>query len=212
MIVLSISSTMPLADREPPRPLSSFLCRHRACCPESQMSVDGLRNDSCVCILNVHCGILRSWWMGQSDICSRVLLTSSCLLSRLPSCHPVFPALLWPWIYIGYQSSYQVKHHAVFDIHHLLMGCSLIAAGECLASLLSHWLIHGEGPPTEGPHLLSVLGAPLLTYNGCDTHKKITCRVASPPPSFFVLLAFHSLFTLLSFLLRGGYRGRKSTT
>lgn len=117
----------------------------------------------------------------------------------LPSCHPVFPALLWPWIYIGYQSPYQVKHHAVFDIHHLLMGCSLIAAGECLASLLSHWLIHGEGPPTEGPHLLSVLGAPLLTYNGCDTHKKITCRVAFPP--FFFRFVSISLSVYTSFIL-----------
>lgn len=64
-----------------------------------------------------------------------------------------------------------------------MMGCSLIAAGECLASLLSHWLIHGEGPPTEGPHLLSVLGAPLLTYNGCDTHKKNNLQGCFPPPS-----------------------------
>lgn len=103
-------------------------------------------------------------WKGRSDICSGVLLTSPCFLSLcFPPCHPVFPALLWPWIYIGCLSAYQAKHHAVFDIHHLLMGCSLIAAGEYLDSLLSHWRIQGEGPPTEGPHLLSAVRAPLLT-------------------------------------------------
>lgn len=100
-----------------------------------------------------------------------------------PPCHPLFPALLWPWIYIGYKSAYRAKHHAVFDIHHLLMDCSLIAAGECLAALVSHWLIHGEGPPTEGPHLLSALGALLLTYNGCDT-QKITCGLFFLPFQF----------------------------
>ncbi len=113
-------------------------------------------------------------------------------LSVFPPSHPLVPALLWPRIYIGYWSAYQAKHHAVFDIHHLLMGCSLIAAGECLAFLLSHWFLRGEGPPTEDPHLLSALGAPLLTYNGCDT-QKITCRVVFSP--LFILLAFHSAYT-----------------
>lgn len=131
-------------------------------------------------------------WKGRSDICSRVLLTSPCLLSVcFPPCHPVFPALLWPRIYIGCLSAYQAKHHAVFDIHHLLMDCSLIAAGERFNSLLSHWWIRGDGPPTEGPHLLSAPRAPLLTYNGCDT-QKITCRVVFSP----LLFSFCEHFTL----------------
>lgn len=40
-----------------------------------------------------------------------------------------------------------------------------------LSSLLSHWLIQGGVPPTEGPRTLCLLGAPLLTLNGCDTQK-----------------------------------------
>lgn len=53
---------------------------------------------------------------------------------------------------VGYQASYQAKHHAVFDIHHLLMDFSLIAVGKSLAFLLSHWVDHREGPPTDCVH------------------------------------------------------------
>ena len=135
------------------------------------------------------------WHLQQGSL--NILLSP---LSVFPPCHPLFPGLLWPWIYIAYESAYQAKHHAVFDIHHILMGCSLIAAGECLAALLSHWLIHGEGPPTGGPHLLSALGAPLLTYNGYDT-QKTTCRVVFFSSFYFVsfsLSAYTSFILVLS--------------
>lgn len=73
----------------------------------------------------------------------------------------------------------------MFDIHHLLMVNSLIAAGECLAFLLSHWLIHGGCPPTEGPHLLTT---PLVTSVGGDKQS-----VTSWKGLFLLLLLLFSL-------------------
>lgn len=85
-----------------------------------------------------------------------------------PPCHPAFPALLRPWIYIRCSSARCPKQRAGFDIHHLLTGFSLIAAGVCTTPLPAHWQIREKGiPPPHPPavplRLLSVLGALLLT-------------------------------------------------
>lgn len=45
----------------------------------------------------------------------------------------------------GSLASYRAKHHAVFDIHHLLMPSSLIAVEKSLSFLPPYCLIHGEG-------------------------------------------------------------------
>ena len=109
-----------------PRPSSGFLCRSGADCPESQMSSDGLRSDSCLCILDVHRHIPRSVERDEVTFAAgsskHPLVSSLCVSTFLVSCPAVTMDLCRLLVCLPGQTSRCAWHSSFID--GLFFNCS----------------------------------------------------------------------------------------
>lgn len=138
-----IPSTVPLADRKHGCASSHFLCWSRAGCPKSQMSAEGLRNDSCCHILNVHHHIPRSVERDEVTFAaapsSHPLVSSLCVstMPLLVSCPAVTMKLHRVLVCLPGQTSCCVWHSSFID--GLFFNCSRRMLSFSAATLTDPW-------------------------------------------------------------------------